>query len=185
MIMSYKLVFLPPVRDRHRAWAENVRSEVKDIDIVLAETRDQALTELRDARAAFGTLDTELLAAAPGLEWLAAPAAGPRPEFYFPELVASDVIVTNQRGIYNDIADDDALAMICDIGTVRAIADDVVVMFQGKVVESGPKAEMFVPPHHEYTDLLLASVPEMDPDWLENLLEKRALGSNGIQPGGS
>lgn len=100
--MSYKLVFLPPVKDRHRAWAEGVRSEVKDIDIVLAETRNQALTELRDARAAFGTLDAELLAAAPGLEWLAAPAAGPRPEFYFPELVASDVIVTNQRGIYND-----------------------------------------------------------------------------------
>ncbi len=72
-----------------------------------------------------------------------------------------------------------------DIGTVRAIADDVVVMFQGKVVESGPKADMFVPPHHEYTDLLLASVPEMDPDWLENLLEKRALDSSGIQPGGS
>ena len=36
-----------------------------------------------------------------------------------------------------------------DIGTVCAIADDVLVMFQGKVVESGPKAEMFVLPHHE------------------------------------
>jgi len=60
-----------------------------------------------------------------------------------------------------------------DIGTVRAIADDVVVMYQGEVVESGPKAEMFLPPHHEYTDLLLASVPEMDPDWLDNLLAKR------------
>ena len=56
---------------------------------------------------------------------------------------------------------------------MRAIADDVVVMYQGEVVESGPKAEMFLPPHHEYTDLLLASVPEMDPDWLDNLLAKR------------
>jgi peptide/nickel transport system ATP-binding protein len=60
-----------------------------------------------------------------------------------------------------------------DIGTVRAIADDVVVMFQGKVVEMGPKAEMFVPPHHEYTELLLSSVPKMDPDWLDNLLAGR------------
>ena len=60
-----------------------------------------------------------------------------------------------------------------DIGTVRAIADDVVVMSQGKVVEMGPKAEMFVPPHHEYTDLLLSSVPKMDPDWLDNLLADR------------
>ena len=60
-----------------------------------------------------------------------------------------------------------------DIGTVRAIADDVVVMSQGEVVEMGPKPEMFMPPHHEYTDLLLSSVPEMDPDWLDNLLASR------------
>ena len=72
-----------------------------------------------------------------------------------------------------------------DIGTVRAIADDVVVMYQGEVVESGPKAEMFVPPHHKYTDLLLASVPEMDPDWLDNLLEKRILDAAGSRPGDS
>ena len=70
-----------------------------------------------------------------------------------------------------------------DIGTVRAIADDVVVMYQGEVVESGPKAEMFVPPHHKYTDLLLASVPEMDPDWLDNLLEKRILDAAGNSHG--
>ena len=61
-----------------------------------------------------------------------------------------------------------------DIGTVRAIADEVVVMYQGKVVEHGPKDEMFKPPHHEYTDLLLSSVPEMDPDWLDRLLAERA-----------
>jgi len=31
-------------------------------------------------------------------------------------------------------------------------------------VEQGPKDEMFTPPHHAYTELLLSSVPEMDPD---------------------
>ncbi|WIY27091.1 ABC transporter ATP-binding protein [Parasedimentitalea psychrophila] len=61
-----------------------------------------------------------------------------------------------------------------DLATVRAIADDVVVMQQGKVVEQGQKAAMFQPPHHPYTELLLSSVPEMDPDWLSNLLEARA-----------
>ncbi len=60
-----------------------------------------------------------------------------------------------------------------DLATVKAIADDVVVMQKGRVVEQGPKAEMFTPPHHPYTDLLLSSVPEMDPDWLTRLLEKR------------
>ncbi len=60
-----------------------------------------------------------------------------------------------------------------DLATVRAIADEVVVMQHGRVVEQGPKVEMFTPPHHDYTDLLLSSVPEMDPDWLTNLLDER------------
>lgn len=63
-----------------------------------------------------------------------------------------------------------------DLATVRAIADEVVVMQHGIVVEQGPKVEMFKPPHHEYTDLLLSSVPEMDPDWLTNLLAARERG---------
>ena len=62
-----------------------------------------------------------------------------------------------------------------DLSTVRAIADEVVVMKDGIVVEAGPKNEMFKPPHHEYTDLLLSSVPEMDPSWLDNLLAARGV----------
>ncbi len=60
-----------------------------------------------------------------------------------------------------------------DIATVRAIADEVVVMHQGRVVEQGPKEEIFVPPHHAYTELLLASVPQMDPDWLDTIRQTR------------
>ncbi|GAW35818.1 glutathione import ATP-binding protein GsiA [Roseovarius sp. A-2] len=60
-----------------------------------------------------------------------------------------------------------------DIATVRSIADDVVVMQNGKIVEQGPKDEIFAPPHAPYTELLLSSVPEMDPDWLTDLLEER------------
>nr|WP_213395923.1 ABC transporter ATP-binding protein [Yoonia sp.] len=66
-----------------------------------------------------------------------------------------------------------------DLATVRAIADEVVVMKDGYVVEQGPKAEMFSPPHHAYTDLLLSSVPEMDPDWLTNLLVERGVDNIG------
>ena len=66
-----------------------------------------------------------------------------------------------------------------DLATVRAIADEVVVMKDGCVVEAGPKAEMFKPPHHPYTDLLLSSVPEMDPDWLTNLLQERGVDNIG------
>ncbi|WP_106746617.1 ABC transporter ATP-binding protein [Yoonia maritima] len=66
-----------------------------------------------------------------------------------------------------------------DLATVRAIADEVVVMKDGRVVEQGPKADMFTPPHHAYTDLLLSSVPEMDPDWLTNLLKERGVDNVG------
>jgi peptide/nickel transport system ATP-binding protein len=60
-----------------------------------------------------------------------------------------------------------------DIATVQAISDEIVVMLQGAVVEQGLKTEIMSPPYPEYTQLLLSSVPEMDPDWLSDLLKKR------------
>jgi len=66
-----------------------------------------------------------------------------------------------------------------DLATVKAIADEVVVMKDGRVVDQGPKLDMFSPPHHAYTDLLLSSVPEMDPDWLTNLLNERGVDNIG------
>ncbi len=66
-----------------------------------------------------------------------------------------------------------------DLATVKSIADEVVVMKEGRVVESGPKDVMFTPPHHAYTDLLLSSVPEMDPDWLTSLLNERGVDNIG------
>lgn len=65
-----------------------------------------------------------------------------------------------------------------DLATVKAIADEIVVMRNGRIVEMGPRKEILQPPHHKYTDLLLSSVPQMDPDWLDNLLAKR--GNLGI-----
>jgi peptide/nickel transport system ATP-binding protein len=61
-----------------------------------------------------------------------------------------------------------------DLATVRAIADWIVVMRHGRVVQQGPKGEVLTPPHHPYTDLLLSSVPDMDPGWLDALLAERA-----------
>ncbi len=63
-----------------------------------------------------------------------------------------------------------------DIATVKAISDQIVVMFQGAVVEQGMKDDILSPPHPDYTQLLLSSVPEMDPDWLTGLLESRKEG---------
>ncbi|MCW3784212.1 ABC transporter ATP-binding protein [Defluviimonas salinarum] len=63
-----------------------------------------------------------------------------------------------------------------DIATVEAIADEIVVMHKGHVVEQGGKDQVLAPPHPDYTRLLLSSVPEMDPDWLTRISEARGLG---------
>lgn len=60
-----------------------------------------------------------------------------------------------------------------DIATLRAVADEVVVMNRGKIVQQGPKDSVLSPPHPPYTDRLLSSVPEIDPDWLDRLLARR------------
>ncbi|HUF43971.1 MAG TPA: ABC transporter ATP-binding protein [Aestuariivirgaceae bacterium] len=71
-----------------------------------------------------------------------------------------------------------------DIATVRAISDQIVVMHQGRVVEQGPKSQVLNPPHPDYTQLLLSSVPQMDPDWLNHLLAEREA-SGAIQAAGN
>lgn len=87
------------------------------------------------------------------------------------QLVAEEILKLLQR-LQNEL--DLAYMFIThDLATVRAIADEIVVMLEGRVVEQGEKEEVLRPPHHEYTQLLLSSVPEMDPDWLDTLLEKR------------
>jgi peptide/nickel transport system ATP-binding protein len=66
-----------------------------------------------------------------------------------------------------------------DLATVKAIAHAIVVMYQGRIVEQGPKHEVLSPPHDDYTDLLLKSVPEMQVGWLENVLATRRMAAAG------
>lgn len=60
-----------------------------------------------------------------------------------------------------------------DLATVKSIADEVVVMQHGVVLEHGAKSTLFARPQQDYTRLLLSSVPEMDPNWLDKLLATR------------
>ena len=46
-----------------------------------------------------------------------------------------------------------------DLGVVRHLADRVVIMYLGRVVEEGTSAEIFSKPHHPYTQALLAEMP--------------------------
>ncbi len=99
------------------------------------------------------------------------------------QLVAEEILKLLQR--LQDELELSYMFITHDLATVRAIADEIVVMLQGEVVEQGLKTEILTPPHHEYTELLLSSVPEMDPDWLEGLLKERAGKKPSIQLAGN
>lgn len=66
-----------------------------------------------------------------------------------------------------------------DLATVKAIADKIAVMYRGQVVRYGSKTDVLTPPFDDYTDLLLSSVPEMQLDWLEQVLHHRKMESAG------
>ena len=57
-----------------------------------------------------------------------------------------------------------------DLSTVASFADEIVVLYAGRVVEQGPTDKVLSPPYHPYTRLLIASVPELRIGWLEETM---------------
>jgi peptide/nickel transport system ATP-binding protein len=51
-----------------------------------------------------------------------------------------------------------------DLGVVRYVSDDILVMYAGHVAESGPAASVLNAPSHPYTEALLSAAPVPDPD---------------------
>lgn len=58
-----------------------------------------------------------------------------------------------------------------DLSTVASFADEIVVLYAGRVVEQGKTDQVLSPPYHPYTRLLIASVPELRIGWLEQTME--------------
>jgi phosphoglycerate dehydrogenase-like enzyme len=100
--MGIKFVMLPALNDVYRSWAVKLPEQLPGVDVVLAENAEQAAASIVDADAAFGPLPRELLAKAGKLQWLQAHHAAPPVGYYYPELIAHPVIVTNFREIFND-----------------------------------------------------------------------------------
>ena len=58
-----------------------------------------------------------------------------------------------------------------DLSTIASFADEVVVLYAGRVVEQGKTDQVLSPPYHPYTRLLISSVPELRIGWLEETME--------------
>jgi peptide/nickel transport system ATP-binding protein len=58
-----------------------------------------------------------------------------------------------------------------DLSTVRAICDEVMILYAGQIMEFGDRDALRKRPYHPYSDLLISSVPELRPGWLEGITE--------------
>jgi phosphoglycerate dehydrogenase-like enzyme len=99
---AFTFLMLPPQTGLTRQWAQRLAASVAGMKLVVAEDADAAAAAIATADAAFGTLPPELLAKAQRLRWLQAPQAAPPAGYYYPELIAHPLTVTNFREIYND-----------------------------------------------------------------------------------
>lgn len=92
-------------------------------------------------------------------------ALASRPDFLVCDEAVSALDVSVQAAVLNLLSDlRDALGLSYlfishDIGVIAHIADRVVVMYRGVVVEEGDVRDVLHPPFHPYTELLLSSVP--------------------------
>jgi peptide/nickel transport system ATP-binding protein len=68
-----------------------------------------------------------------------------------------------------------------DLSVVEMIADDVLVMSRGKVVEQGTVDKVFAAPEHPYTKALLAAVPSADPRARLDRARRRELVETGLK----
>jgi ABC-type glutathione transport system ATPase component len=94
-------------------------------------------------------------------------AAEPRVLILDESVAALDVSIQAQvLNLLADIHDETDVSYLCishDLAVVRQLTQETVVMWRGKIVESGPTARVLDDPSHEYTQRLRASVPR--PGW--------------------
>src|SRR5664279_3024540 len=102
MTNAFTFVMLPQQTGLTREWAKRLGETIHGMKLIVAEDTETAASAIVSADAAFGTLPPELLAKAKQLRWLQAPQAAPPAGYYYPELVAHPLTVTNFREIFND-----------------------------------------------------------------------------------
>ena len=98
--MSFKIVLLPP--DVDASWPAKMQQAIPGAVAKAFEEAQDALTDMADADAAYGTVPPALFARAKRLRWICAARAGLGGAWFYDALVQSDVVVTNMRGSYNE-----------------------------------------------------------------------------------
>jgi dipeptide transport system ATP-binding protein len=68
-----------------------------------------------------------------------------------------------------------------DLSVVRYIADDVMVMYFGEVVEYGPRDTVFANPQHAYTRTLFAATPRSDVESIRRRLQRKQQGTQRVE----
>jgi phosphoglycerate dehydrogenase-like enzyme len=100
--MPTEFVMLPPQTEKTRDWGARLAAALPELKVVVTENHTHAAQVIARADAAFGVIPPDLLRQAPQLRWLQAPQAAPPAGYYYPELIAHPVAITNFREIYND-----------------------------------------------------------------------------------
>lgn len=144
--MRKKMVFLP-IEDFYqmpitlvKGWAAAVAKQVPELDVAVVEPGEDPALKLAGADAVFGILTPQLLSQATRLQWLQGPAASPLAGFYFPELIAHPVVVTNVKGTYRaNLANH---VMACMLSFARQLPWFMAQQAQGEWRKLPPGREM-------------------------------------------
>src|SRR5437879_13863544 len=100
--MPTTFLMLPPQSETTREWARRLGEAAPELEIIAPETMEGAEQAIGHAEGAFGRIPPALLARADRLRWLQAPQAAPPAGFYYPELIAHPMGLTNMPEIHPD-----------------------------------------------------------------------------------
>jgi peptide/nickel transport system ATP-binding protein len=194
-LRALQIVFQNPDSALNRR--HSVRSLISRPLIRLAGLSGQALQDRLEALITSVRLEDRHLSMRPaqlsgGLKQRVAIArafgGGPAVVVYDEPTSALDVSV--QAAILNLLADLQVAEQVTylfishDLGLVRYLADRIVVLYLGRVMEVGPSSVVFAGPHHPYTEALLSAVPSIDGTHTERIRLSGEIPSAASPPSG-